>query len=64
MCVEKTIEYLEDVEKLRTKRIKALEKRGGPLVAEFLKTSNNMHTRYKYALTGIKYWVRLYSGVN
>ncbi len=57
MDIYETIQYLELLEKQRTRRIKALERRGGSVGAEFIKTSNNTFARYKFALTGIKYWV-------
>lgn len=55
MCVHETIEYLELLEKQRTKRIKALERRS--IGAEFIKTSPSVYARYIFALTGVKYWV-------
>jgi hypothetical protein len=55
--IHETIEYLELVETHRLKRIKALEKRGGPIIAEFIKTSGASQSRFNYALIGLKYWV-------
>ena len=52
-----TIDYLDLLEQQRTKRIKALENRGGPLVADFLKTATVAQNRYNFALVGIKMWV-------
>lgn len=57
MYIHETIDYLELLEKQRMKRIKALERRGGTVGAEFIKTSNNALARYNFAVIGIKYWV-------
>jgi hypothetical protein len=59
MYIHETIEYLELLEKQRTKRIKALERRGGSMGAEFIKTSPSVYARYIFALIGLKYWVSL-----
>jgi hypothetical protein len=58
MYIYETLEYLELLEKQRTRRIKALERRGGSIGADFIKTSPGVYTRYIFALTGLKYWVR------
>jgi hypothetical protein len=55
-----TIEYLELLEKQRIRRINALEKRGGPVVAQYLKASSSMQARYNFALSGVKFWVHPY----
>lgn len=52
-----TIEYLETLETQRLKRMKALEKRGGALVGDLLKTSEITLSRYNFSLICIKYWV-------
>ena len=57
-----TIEYLEVLESQRVKRLKALEKRGGPLVADFIKTAATAQSRFNFALIGVKYWVRTFPG--
>ena len=57
MYIHETIEYLELLEKQRTRRIIALERRGGSIGAEFIKTSQSVFARYTFALTGLKYWV-------
>jgi len=57
MDILETIEYLELLEHHRTKRIKALENRGGPLVADFLRTAGVAQNRYNFALVGLKMWV-------
>lgn len=53
-----TIDYLELLETQRLKRMKALEKRGGTLVSDLLKTSAITLSRYNFSLICIKYWVR------
>lgn len=58
MGITETIEYLEQLEAERVKRIKALERRGAPLGAEFVNSSPTIHKRYDFVLTGIKLWVR------
>jgi hypothetical protein len=55
--IDTTIYYLEHLEKLRQKRIKALEKRGGQIVAVFLKNSKSIESRFNFVLHGIKIWV-------
>jgi len=55
--IELSIEYLEQIERQRAKRIKALEKRGVPNLKQFTDLSEPTLRRYKYGLTGIKYWV-------
>lgn len=52
-----TIEYLELLETQRLKRVKALEKRGGPLVTEYIRTSVTAKSRFNFVLIGVKYWV-------
>lgn len=55
--IDTTIYYLEYLEKLRKKRIKALQKIGGQRVALFLKNADSIEQRYTFALQGIKIWV-------
>jgi hypothetical protein len=57
MGIDETIDYLGLVEQQRIKRIKALEKRGGPIIADFIRTANPSQSRFNFALIGIKYWV-------
>jgi len=57
MDILDTIKYLELLEHHRTKRIKALENRGGPLVVDFLRTATTAQNRYNFALVGLKLWV-------
>jgi hypothetical protein len=52
-----TIEYLEILESLRLKRMKALERKGGALVDDLLKTSGITLSRYNFSFICIKYWV-------
>lgn len=55
--VELSIEYLEQIERQRAKRIKALEKRGVPNIKQYTDLSEPSIRRYKYGLTGIRFWV-------
>lgn len=55
--VDQTIYYFEQLEKLRKKRVKALQKRGGQMVAVFLKNAQSTENRFNFALQGIKIWV-------
>ena len=57
-----TIDYLEILETQRLKRMKALERRGGDLVGDLLKTSGITVSRYNFSLICIKYWVWPHSG--
>ena len=54
--VDQTIYYFEQLEKLRKKRVKALQKRGGQMVAVFLKNAQSTENRFNFALQGIKIW--------
>ena len=53
-----TLEYLELLEAQRLKRIKAIATRGSSLTAEVTRTSKVAQSRYAFALTSLKYWVK------
>jgi hypothetical protein len=55
--VSETIDYLEQLEKRRLKRIAALKKRGGQQETDFMKTADKVAGRYAYGLHGVKTWV-------
>jgi hypothetical protein len=57
MNIHETLYYLESLETQRSKRIKALEQRGGAEATKYIKLSRNAIGRYGYVTHGLKLWV-------